>query len=224
MIFAPKMQKTWNFTKTMIFTKYWFLRKVRILWNSRLFAEKCTFRVFASQNHQYSLCYGRFFAFGPSWGENSINPEIPHFSPKNWLCAKITIFMKILIFGKKCAGRGNSSVAQRFWWFGRQKREKCIFDENHQKVRIFTLFTFLHPIVTAFRKKQKICTFLTFAPPRAPPQSATHSLTETRPGGRPPRPRRKFLSRGRAAAPPHSNKCMLMEGTVKGMKNLVKGE
>ena len=82
---------------------------------------------------------------------------------------KITLFMKNALFGKKCAGRGNSSVAQRFLMvLGGKNAKSAFFHENHQKVRIFTLFTFSHPNVTAFRKKQKICTFPTFCASAGP--------------------------------------------------------
>ncbi len=59
--------------------------------------------------------------------------------------------------------------------FGRQKREKCVFDENDAKVNIFTLFTFRIPMSLLFRKNRNInfSAFCASAGPAANPDRQT---------------------------------------------------
>ena len=115
--------------------------------------------------------------------------EMPHFSPKFNCLRRITLFMKICAFGKKCAGRGNSSVAQRFLMVWGCKNAESAFLTNMMQKSTFSHFSrFRIPMSLLFVKNLKICTFPPFAPPRAPPQSVTDRQTDRDSTRRPPPP------------------------------------
>ena len=102
---------SWNFS---IFTK------------TALFAPKCTLGHLGSQNHQYSLSYGRNSASGR---KSALFREKPYFLLIFTLFAKITFFMIFMIFmknmnfrimqdkqGRKSAKKCNFMIFMKFPW------------------------------------------------------------------------------------------------------------
>ena len=125
MIFMEKVEFSWISWNFIIFTK------------TALFAPKCTLGHLGSQNHQYSLCYGRISASGRKC---ALFREKLHFLLFFTLFAKITFFMIFMIFMKNM----NFRIMQDKQ--GRKSAKRCIFiifmkiSWKSQKIREFSEF------------------------------------------------------------------------------------
>ena len=104
-----------------------------------LFAPKCTLGHLGSQNHQYSLSYGRNSASGR---KSALFREKSHFLLIFTLFAKITFFMIFMIFmknmnfrimqdkqGRKSAKKCNFMIFMKFPWKSQKIREFSEFPE-----------------------------------------------------------------------------------------------